>query len=1533
MGQSEDQALSWVRIIAVNAITVSSYVLSGGNHWVSAAVYLGASYLFQPSLPEESFRQTPQNQSPSTNPDLRNSGRANAFGVVPKVYGRHILYPKIISNPFIFNDNGVIKEVAIFDFGLGKMELEKLRIGETPIENFRGINLRFVDPNRGTDFLRYVYPPFITEFENGDNTLQQNFSDFVRILKTITFQNDELTQTLITEAPTVRRATRNIVRKNQLAVLNFVFPNGIFSGTEQAGSIVFAIEYKSYNPADSSKGTLYQNSIYPLLGENDQVLIDRRSTYSNLSGGKPNWRGSVTDPSVPDQSHVKDFGQNYMPLRSPTGFHADHETQLLMLPFAHKLGTTGADQSDAATPSNRYYRKVNVEAGLRETGIGILENVDLSKYSDYKFLSEDYKNAIAKETDQNSPNFGKPLIYGYPKGTQEIDVHHGLVIRPGQYPSHHLFWNNDRSGTPRVNQPINHFKIKKGAWLMLAPPQLRQPENDKNQLRLPTNTRILNFGSILGFIESIRMPSDFTLNQPSLDRPGKNKCRIRLTKPLERDEPVFLIIKDPTIGNENQALQSGSLNAERIQLGLRGWRDSLKNGRIAPFNGKGDPDNLSRAVPIENSEPFVPLFICNPDPTHAIVAGSQADPVRSASIPIKLPDYDPNRLNDYEFRIRRATEFETSPADNQGETFIDSIQSYFDGSGIITKTDKRHLFLQLTFVRDLENGISSVPTDLNAIVKSFLYTNEAETPTGDTWLNKVSSNPAWILHDLLRYEINKEPLSGTDIDYDSFFTFSKFCNKMINMETNLKMNFVIDYETTVSEIVRQLLGACRAGLRIKDGRVSVYLDDRTEDIKQLFTPRNSNGFVCNKLFAKKVTGTKCTFFDETAGFLPGIVRTYKEEGNDSSNLIDVTCFGTTTPGQAARLGKYLNAQSEFRSEIYKLNTDFENLLCNIGDRVAIAFEQIKGGGFPLRIKSVLKSVDPDPLYTVTFDDDVNTDAGENTLILRTEKAQGTRVLKITNLTIIDTFRVSFKRSDIQNVNSQVPVPNDFTPSVDDLCVIGKTGKTIIDCIVKRISARDELQAEIELVAYNDEIYNAVENDYIPDYTPTFSDKGKIPSNLVFVQISAGGPYCDSGMAKRRVRIHWARPLSGVVTGYRVEVAVAGQRTMAFDIQDGVLEKAIVIDASANSVHASVFPYYEDDQGTRHRAVGFVPSTAWFKNDTNPLSYTTFFEQVVSGQTLSLNWGVSGDCVNDGVSIRFSEDDGGWKDAGHFRRVAKGQNSLSNLPVIQGWYYIKAIDLNGLEELEARKVFVNDFEKDFITVETLTASPDFKGPKDDMVIDNGELRLAHRVRSGVYAFDDSFKDLGFVFEKLRVRLISTFGQVKRKIVMEDWDSLSELETLDTEFPGTHYYEKSVAVKTGNHQTIRELMTALKAGTEPTSPIDLELENVRYLSFYALMRTLKKGISPALATLQAELKFQFRHEVHTFTTDGVDSDITIPFHFKFFRVDSIALSSDQSLNLREISRSKSSVHVSYLDGSRPPRASINVSVTISGYGKGI
>jgi hypothetical protein len=432
---------------------------------------------------------------------------------------------------------------------------------------------------------------------------------------------------------------------------------------------------------------------------------------------------------------------------------------------------------------------------------------------------------------------------------------------------------------------------------------------------------------------------------------------------------------------------------------------------------------------------------------------------------IAVVSVTPPEVGEFEFRIIKGSA-ETSENKYLDEVALTTIKSYKDGS--VVALDKRHTMLEMR-VKATDKLSGTIQT-LNGIASSVLRTTE----DGITFANKATSNPAWIVLDILTGEGNKRPIPDDLIDWQSFIRLANWCDK-----NKYYANFVVDYSTTVQSLVTSVLSLCHASMLFTtSGKYGILIDEERDTPRQLITPANSWGFKGSRSFADVPHGLYVTFINGEAsnvivGNAPEInwqkeERIVYNDGYDETNATvfeTLDTFGITNPDQAWKYGRFMLAQGILRSEVFTVNMDVENIVVQRGDLVHVANDVARVGGMAARIVSVDRDTN-----TVTIDQTLSllpsgysfrSDGGDvrtGKVITSTSTEEGTTL-------IVDSAAI-------------------MTPG--DLIVLGQTDRVIGKYIVQQIIPSSDLTAELTLVKYVPEVYKA-ETGEIPPWNPDLSE--------------------------------------------------------------------------------------------------------------------------------------------------------------------------------------------------------------------------------------------------------------------------------------------------------------------------------------------------------------------------------------------------------------------------------------------------------------
>ncbi len=134
---------------------------------VYAAVTIVGSLLINALIPPP----VPPGTATEDDPDFSITGSANAenrYGIYPTVLGRHLIYPPKTARGYTEGEGDNIHFRGRFTFGYGPVVLETLKIGTTPVTDFEGVEIEFLNVDE-TATLAYMpeLADYVTAWRTG----------------------------------------------------------------------------------------------------------------------------------------------------------------------------------------------------------------------------------------------------------------------------------------------------------------------------------------------------------------------------------------------------------------------------------------------------------------------------------------------------------------------------------------------------------------------------------------------------------------------------------------------------------------------------------------------------------------------------------------------------------------------------------------------------------------------------------------------------------------------------------------------------------------------------------------------------------------------------------------------------------------------------------------------------------------------------------------------------------------------------------------------------------------------------------------------------------------------------------------------------------------------------------------------------------------------------------------------------------------------------------------------------------------------
>ena len=232
-----------------------------------------------------------------------------------------------------------------------------------------------------------------------------------------------------------------------------------------------------------------------------------------------------------------------------------------------------------------------------------------------------------------------------------------------------------------------------------------------------------------------------------------------------------------------------------------------------------------------------------------------------------------------------------------------------------------------------------------------------------TFKTEWSNNPAWIFYDLLtnpRYGAG-EFISESQVDRYSLFSIAQYCDELVpdgkgGREPRMTFNAYVTDRGEAYEVLNSMAAAFRGMLYFSEG-VVVGIQDKPKPVTKIFSPANviqkteESGEVSEPCFSYEGTARKArktvaliSWNDPNDQYSSKIEYVEDRDGIERYGYreAEIRAFGTTSQGQAQRVGRWLllTDQLEYETVTFKVAT--EGFFVLPGEVIGIA-DPAKGG--------------------------------------------------------------------------------------------------------------------------------------------------------------------------------------------------------------------------------------------------------------------------------------------------------------------------------------------------------------------------------------------------------------------------------------------------------------------------------------------------------------------------------------------------------------------------------------------------------------
>ncbi len=746
--------------------------------------------------------------------------------------------------------------------------------------------------------------------------------------------------------------------------------------------------------------------------------------------------------------------------------------------------------------------------------------------------------------------------------------------------------------------------------------------------------------------------------------------------------------------------------------------------------------------------------------------------------------------NPWDIRVRRITPDSTNSllinsTFFQAYTEITDVKLSYPDTALIALTASAEQFGGSVPRRGYEiKGIKlQIPTNYDPVTR--IYTGMWD----GTFKTEFSDNPAWVLYDLLvekRYGLGNN-IDTSVVDKFALFDIAQFCDVLVDdgfggQEPRYVFNGVINSQTDAYGVLNSIVSVFHGMIFWASGTIDFSIDKNSDPVK-LVSPSNVIDGVFNysgSALKDRHSAISVTWNDPEDGYkaVVEVVEDPELIQDFGFKSLDVVAYGTTSQGQAARFGRWVLDSEKFEPERVTYQASMDHVDIRPGDIISINDDAFAGVRFGGRIVARTTG-------SVTIDAPIELEVAETYSISVVIPSGGIVTKNITNvagtditvLTIDIVFSVLPDTNAMWSINASNVAARPFR-----VLSITESAKNLYDISAIFHDVNKFSRIEDGLVL-EEIVFNILPTGILPVITAIdtkeflFKDGAAVLSGAVF---------------------SWAFPDDPRVAFFESQIKLPG-------------EVSFTIIKTTSSPTTDLFNIQAGTYGLKVRVLDSLGATGDFF-ETNidiqglgapPSDVENFTIQVVSGNAI-LTWDIVTDLDLDFYTLRYSNLLSGatWETAQVI--VKQTKETQVTTPAFVGTYFIKAVDLSGVESVNAALIVSEIIGLvGFNVVEQIQEQPLFEGIKTNLTVIGTILQLQESdvmadwtplssaiplasggfSPTGLYEFFNTV-DLGSVFSSRLTTVIEAVGfDVQTGFESSEWDVTIEVRTTNDDPSGS------------------------------------------------------------------------------------------------------------------------------------------------------
>lgn len=769
----------------------------------------------------------------------------------------------------------------------------------------------------------------------------------------------------------------------------------------------------------------------------------------------------------------------------------------------------------------------------------------------------------------------------------------------------------------------------------------------------------------------------------------------------------------------------------------------------------------------------------------------------------------------YDIRVRRIT-----PDYNSDRIFDDAYLSGIKNikyQAPVTMVGINGAALRMRGTEQLNGAVDQYNVIASLVIPDW-------NPTIGQWLPAITSNPASLYRYVLQSLANARRLPDNKLILADFEAWHEHCTQQ-----GYTYNRVIDYETTVDDVLRDIAAAGSASPAIVDGKRTIVVDRLNDEIVQVITPRNSWNYSAELIYPELAHAFRVQFRNKDKGYNQD-ERVVYDDGYDELNA---TVYETLeyqscdNPILAFKHGRRHIATSRLQPESHSWMMDVENLIALRGNRVLLEHDVPIIGLGEGRIKQLIGNAGAESIINGTDNVINGTDDvvlgiagyanvmngadiilnGADQVVVESEVVDGD-ITEVTGLllddvvtmpNLIGNYYARIRKADntliykkiITEVGEQntihfeEPVSGADIPERGDLVYVVEAGGEL-DLIITKIEPMDDLTAKITAVNYAPDRFTA-ESTPIPPWRSFISTPLEFirpePPRLLQEQSDESVMLrnSDGSFTPRAIFTLENTNIGDIFVQVKLRISGTESFTNA-NILEASPERVILTGLDDNIFYDLHIRYGR--VGTNVLSKPLELNRYKFIGAGGDPTDVQDFTITVSGENALFKWRKNDDIDIKGYRMKYSSGFTGatWQSAQLFGSLDERDVIIDNrltTTFLPGTYLIKAVDISGNESANATQIVTYDPGQLGNAVAVLDQHPTFSGTKDNVFYDSltDTIVLADiEIGVGYYYFDASL-NLDGLYESLVTQNIIANG-----VFLNNFFDIADLFAEDDVFGG-------------------------------------------------------------------------------------------------------------------------------------------------------